>query len=269
MHSKPVRNDKSIHSFRNPIYPFLAKDSASATAAAAVAAAAAIAAHQVSDNTLNALFESYKDDHEDAILSEGIERLCNDLSYRPDDFAILVLAWQLNASQMCRFTKAEFIQGLRSMGADSIVGIRRRLEEIVQLLRATRCTGDQFKQLYRFTFLFGLESGYRIVSLDMAIILWRLVFSVHPPDILERWLFFLEQHPDIRGVPKDTWNMFLNFAETVDITAYDDTEAWPSLFDDFVEWETDRTNQNVEPTKAALIADAVQMDSLVGVQNVL
>lgn len=161
---------------------------------------------------------------------------------------------------MCRFTKSEFIQGCRSMGADTIAGIRRRLEETVAALRAegpatdgpaATVGSDQFKQLYRFTFVFGLEPGFRIVSLDMAIILWRLVFTVHTPAILDRWLYFLEQHPNIRGVPKDTWNMFLNFAESVDITAYDDTEAWPSLFDDFVEYETDRTNQN--DTKALLM----------------
>lgn len=211
---------------------------------AAAAAAALKEQHsQVSDNTLNALFESYKDTHEDAILSEGIERLCADLGYRPDDFAILVLAWRLNASQMCRFTKSEFIEGLQSLRADSITGCRQRLEEIVDALQSD---SEMFKKLYRFTFMFGLEPGYRILCLDMAIILWRLVFTVHTPKILEQWLQFLEQHPNIRGVPKDTWNMFLNFAETCDITAYDDTEAWPSLFDDFVEYETDRCNQNVK-----------------------
>lgn len=208
---------------------------------------------QVSDNTLNALFEEYKDSQEDAILSEGIERLCADLGYKPDDFAILVLAWRLDASQMCRFTKTEFIQGLQTMGADSIVGIQRRLEEISDRLRTD---DEMFKQLYRFTFMFGLDSGFRIVSLDMAIILWRLVFTVHTPDILDRWLHFLEQHPNIRGIPKDTWNMFLNFAETCDITSYDDTEAWPSLFDDFVEYETDRCNQNdVKAANAAFCND--------------
>lgn len=196
----------------------------------------------MSDNTLNALFEAYKDEHEDAILSEGIERLCDDLSYRPDDFAILVLAWRLDASQMCRFTKSEFIQGLQALQADTIEGIRMRLEQIIEKLKLN---ADMFKQLYRFTFRFGLEPDNRIVLLDMAIILWRLVFTVHKPDILDRWLNFLEEHTNIRGVPKDTWNMFLNFAETCDITAYDDTEAWPSLFDDFVEYENDRLNQNV------------------------
>ena len=67
----------------------------------------------------------------------------------------------------------------------------------------------------------------------------------------------------MRGIPRDTWNMFLNFVNTVgsDLTQYDDAEAWPSLFDgllkiwmkdqiknytfiDFVEFENDQLNQN-------------------------
>ena len=197
----------------------------------------------MSDNTLNALFEKYRDEHEDAILSEGIERLCNDLGYKPDEFGILVLAWRLDASQMCRFTRSEFIQGLQELKADSIEEIRNRIEQTIEKLKTD---SEQFKHLYRFTFRFGLEPDNRIVLLEMAIILWRLVFTIHTPDILERWLNYLERHTNIRGIPKDTWNMFLNFAaETCDITKYDDTEAWPSLFDDFVEYETDRTNQNL------------------------
>lgn len=196
----------------------------------------------MSDSKLQALFDEYKDEDDDNILSDGIERLCNDLGYKPDDFAILVLAWQLDASQMCRFTKPEFMQGLKTLNAESIVDIRLRLEHIEEKLKVD---AELFKQLYRFTFRFGLEPDNRIVLLDMAILLWRLVFTVQTPPILDRWLRYLEFHTNIRGVPKDTWNMFLNFAETCDITAYDDTEAWPSLFDDFVEYETDRANQNL------------------------
>lgn len=83
------------------------------------------------------------------ILSEGIERLCRDLNYQPDEFAILVLAWCLDASQMCQFTKAEFIEGLHKMSADTIETIRLRLEQTIEMLDAD---AEMFKQLYRFTF---------------------------------------------------------------------------------------------------------------------
>lgn len=208
---------------------------------------------QISDNAINKLFEEYKDAAEDAILSEGIERLCRDLDYKPDDFAILVLAWCLDAAQMCCFTKAEFIQGLQQMAASTIDEIKMRLRQTIDKLAADT---ELFKQLYRFTFRFGLEPGHRILSLDMAIILWRLVFTVHTPAILDRWLNFLEQNPTIRGIPKDTWNMFLNFAETCDITSYDADEAWPSLFDDFVEYENDRLNQNLATTETTSSKDS-------------
>ncbi|XP_012271582.1 DCN1-like protein 3 [Orussus abietinus] len=207
-----------------------------------------------SESKLNALFDLYKEPHEDIILADGIERLCEDLQLSPDEFKVLVLAWKLNAEQMCQFTRQEFVTGLRSMKVDSIRGIQARLPELVQELTVN---GDLFKDLYRFTFRFGLDvgAGQRILPVDMAVVLWRLVFTIREPPLLARWLRFLESH-HVRGIPRDTWNMFLNFAENIgdDLGAYDDAEAWPSLFDDFVEHENDQMNQNV--TKDDLIKDS-------------
>ncbi|GLV34447.1 Squamous cell carcinoma-related oncogene 3 [Carabus blaptoides fortunei] len=199
-----------------------------------------------SETKLNTLFDVYKDTHEDLILAEGIEQLCADLQVSPDEFRVLVFAWKLNAEQMCRFTRAEFVQGCRAMHVDTVKAIQGRLPEICTEVEQD---GELFKDLYRFTFRFGLDvvSGQRILPTDMAVCLWRLVFSVREPPILTRWLRFLEMHPQFRGIPRDTWNMFLNFSESVgeDLSSYDDTEAWPSLFDDFVEYENDQMNQNI------------------------
>lgn len=201
---------------------------------------------RVSESKINQLFDQYKDSLEDAILAEGIENLCNDLQLNPDDFKVLVLAWKLNASQMCRFTRTEFTQGLKCMKTDSVKGIQQQLNEITSDLKNDT---EQFKDLYRFTFKFGLDvsTGQRILPADIAVLLWRLVFTNHEPPILDRWLKYLENNPHIRGIPKDTWYMFLNFCEFVgdDLSSYDDTEAWPSLFDDFVEYENDQMNQNI------------------------
>ena len=200
---------------------------------------------ETSESKLNALFDQYKDPYEDVILADGIERLCNDLQLSPDEFKVLVLAWKLNAEQMCQFTRQEFVTGLKTMKVDSIRAIQARLPETVQELTVN---SNLFKDLYRFTFRFGLDvnSGQRILPADMAIVLWKLVFTIREPPLLSRWLKFLECH-HVRGIPRDTWNMFLNFAESIgdDLGAYDDTEAWPSLFDDFVEYENDQMNQNI------------------------
>ncbi|GLH02963.1 DCN1-like protein, partial [Gryllus bimaculatus] len=199
-----------------------------------------------SEAKICALFEAYRDSAEDAMLADGIERLCADLGLSPDEFKVLVLAWRLDAARMCRFSREEFVGGLRALRVDSIRSLQSRLPE---LAAETARDPDLFKDLYRFTFRFGLDAdaGQRALPADMAACLWRLVFSVREPPILGRWLRFLEGHPHVRGIPRDTWNMFLNFAEAVgdDLSSYDDTEAWPSLFDDFVEFENDKANQNI------------------------
>uniref|UniRef100_A0A1B6DHY9 Defective in cullin neddylation protein n=1 Tax=Clastoptera arizonana TaxID=38151 RepID=A0A1B6DHY9_9HEMI len=200
----------------------------------------------VSETRINTLFDNYKDTSEDTILADGIERLCSDLNLSPDEFRVLILAWKLDASQMCRFTRNEFVNGCCNMHVDSIRGIQNKLPEVANEVIQD---SETFKDLYRFTFRFGLDStiGQRILPSDMAIVLWRLVFSGQEPPILERWLRFLESHPHVRGIPRDTWNMFLNFSDAVgnDLSVYDDAEAWPSIFDDFVEFENDQANQNI------------------------
>lgn len=194
---------------------------------------------QLVDNAINKMFEEYKDKDEDAILSEGIEKLCKDLNFEPDEFPILVLAFSLDAKQMCKFTKQEFIQGLTKLNATSIPELRTRLMNTVEDLQTNV---DLFKQLYRFTFHFGLDEGARILGLEMAMSLWKLVYTVQSPPnkLLERWLNFLSKENCIRGIQRDTWLMFQNFAECFDINSYDSDEAWPSLFDDFVEYEINR-----------------------------
>lgn len=51
------------------------------------------------------MFLCYKDEHEDAILEEGMERFCNDLHVDPAEFRVLVLAWKFQAATMCKFTR--------------------------------------------------------------------------------------------------------------------------------------------------------------------
>ncbi|XP_026172276.1 DCN1-like protein 3 [Mastacembelus armatus] len=198
------------------------------------------------------LFGCYKDEQEDAILEEGMERFCNDLCVDPAEFRVLVLAWKFQAATMCKFTRKEFVEGCKAIQADSLEGICSRFP--CMLLDAQG--EENFKDLYRFTFQFGLdaEEGQRSLQREIAIALWRLVFTQDTPTILERWLDFLSENPSgIRGISRDTWNMFLNFTQAIgpDLSNYSEDEAWPSLFDTFVEWELERRKKEEEQALVA------------------
>ncbi|XP_073686443.1 DCN1-like protein 3 [Garra rufa] len=201
---------------------------------------------------IDELFLCYKDEHEDAILEEGMERFCNDLCVDPAEFKVLVLAWKFQAATMCKFTRREFVDGCKAIQADSIPGICSRFSVLLEESRGE----ESFKDLYRFTFQFGLdaEQGQRSLQRSIAIALWRLVFTLDTPPLLEHWLDFLSENPcAVRGISRDTWNMFLNFTQSIgqDLSNYSEDEAWPSLFDSFVEWETERRRREQADAAAA------------------
>ncbi|KAG9342860.1 hypothetical protein JZ751_015067 [Albula glossodonta] len=197
------------------------------------------------------LFCCYKDELDDAILEEGMERLCCDLCVDPAEFRVLVLAWKFQAATM-----REFVEGCKALRADSLEGIYARFPCMLLEVRAE----DNFKDLYRFTFQFGLDSeeGQRSLHRDIAIALWRLVFTQDAPAILDCWLDFLTENPSgVKGISRDTWNMFLNFTQVIgpDLSNYSEDEAWPSLFDTFVEWEVERRRKEEERRCAEALAD--------------
>ena len=185
-------------------------------------------------NQIEKYFTKYKDAGEDAILAEGMEKFCVDLGVEPTEFIVLVLAWKFEASQMCRFTREEFMNGCQKLRAHDAKSLKERFPELSAEAKNER----NFKDLYNFTFSFGLDqsSGQRSLPMDMAIPLWDLAFTQKKPEILDRWFNFLKTN-EVKGISRDTWNMFLPFVETIlpDLSNYDESEAWPSLFDDFVE----------------------------------
>lgn len=192
------------------------------------------------------LFKHYASAVDDDLMPlDGILRFCKDLSLEPDCYEVLLFCFLCRAKQMYSLTKDEFLLGLKTLGnpVDSLLDLRAALFNYdVQPFE---------NEFYNWTYHYGLIDGQRCVTTPNAISLWRLYYSkgVAKPFILDSWLHYLEQ--DVSNeIPKtitcDTWTIFPQFAKFIQLNgfeAYDDNEAWPCLFDGYVEHQLEQERQ--------------------------
>ncbi len=110
---------------------------------------------------------------------------------------------------MCRFTRPEFSRGCRSLRADNVRTLQARLSDATNECLSS---GDLFKDLYRFTYSFGLEPAQKVLPADMACSLWQLVFNParNPggvPPLLPKWLAFVKEHPEQASLHKGSFTL--------------------------------------------------------------
>ena len=87
------------------------------------------------------------------------------------------------------------------MGAETVRGLKSSLDVLVKEVESN----EAFSDMYRFAFRFALdvECGQRSLPVDVAVTLWRLVFTYKASSLLDRWIEFLEQSPPpVRAIPR-------------------------------------------------------------------
>jgi len=90
-----------------------------------------------------------------------------------------------------------------------------------------------FAQFYAFLFPF-FSSGS--LDRDLAAMLWNVCFSIQKFPLKKVWLSYVK-NTLTKNVSHDVWQMFPEFVAYIEVCGlhgYDDTDAWPTVFDDFV-----------------------------------
>lgn len=193
------------------------------------------------DSKSDALFTKYKsaDAEEDIVDVEGVMKLIQDLQIESTDKALIAFAHACAADNMGEFSREEFCRGCDSLGITSLKMFAAKLPA----LRGRFDNAESFEAIYNFTFGWACPRGKKFLDQDSAVAMWQLLLTGRQAwAFTERWYEFLEAKHG-RPINADTWKLLLQFKKMNphDMSNYDETQAWPILIDDFVEYMNEQS----------------------------
>ncbi|KAG0093687.1 DCN1-like protein 5 [Podila epicladia] len=197
------------------------------------------------DKKCQAWFKTYTglEDDEDMdaeqIGPNGIAKLCDDIGVSLAAVDMLVLAYHLHADTMPIFTKDEWMKGMATLEVDSSERLKQLMPKLVAKLKEPK----EFKEFYRYIFMFAKDSDQKCMLVDTAIGMLETVLEgrAHVKAFLE----FLEAKKPVKVINKDQWYSFLEFSDSIaeDLSNYDGiNSAWPVLLDEYVEWRNESSD---------------------------
>jgi DCN1-like protein 1/2 len=91
----------------------------------------------------------------------------------PMDIVTLVISKHMGAETMGEYSFEEFDKGFKDLGVQSINELKGKLPSLYSELEDP----SKFKEIYKFTFDFTRDQGYKNIQVETAIALWELLLS--------------------------------------------------------------------------------------------
>eukprot|EP00633_Aureoumbra_lagunensis_P010429 CAMPEP_0197340922 /NCGR_PEP_ID=MMETSP0892-20130614/45946_1 /TAXON_ID=44058 ORGANISM="Aureoumbra lagunensis, Strain CCMP1510" /NCGR_SAMPLE_ID=MMETSP0892 /ASSEMBLY_ACC=CAM_ASM_000538 /LENGTH=228 /DNA_ID=CAMNT_0042845739 /DNA_START=13 /DNA_END=699 /DNA_ORIENTATION=- len=199
-----------------------------------------ISESKLNKEAISELFNKWADET-DLMTMEGISSMAEALGMEPSsDVRLLSLCWRLGAKRPGQLDKEEWIEGMEKLGIDSM----SKLEALIPNLDPKDLDKRNFRDFFKFVFLFSREGTHRTLEKDIVRVLLPIAIcdrSEHTVPFLE---FLESSQPDNLRLTLDQWCSFLEFSYKVsstDFSGYEPDGAWPLLLDDYV----DTTKRNM------------------------
>lgn len=122
---------------------------------------------------------------------EGISKMAEDLSLdAATDVRLLALCWRLGAKKPSQINSEEWESGMEKLGCDSV----NKLEALIPTLDPNEFDRRQFRDFFRFVFLFSREGTHRTIERELVCALLPIAVCGRSPH-LHLFLEFLDTLP--------------------------------------------------------------------------
>ncbi|KAJ5295697.1 hypothetical protein PENANT_c001G02100 [Penicillium antarcticum] len=200
------------------------------------------------NNSLNKIFDSYRDDPSESPDTIGIERAIEylgALNVQLDEVNCLAIAELLQCPSMGEITRQGFTEGWCKAFCDTLPKMTAHANTLRTKIQQDP---ELFRRVYRYTFPLSRMQGQRNLQFEIAAEQWRLFFTPEHGGVqwntestpwLDWWIEFLEGRGK-KPVNKDLWEQVEVFMrksrEDEEFGWWSPDGAWPGALDDFVDY---------------------------------
>jgi len=189
---------------------------------------------------INALFDHYAEGTggsvgcEQCIAGDSLSRLAKDFGW-PDDTncTYFALCYCMGSKVPNVVTRAEWTRAFCMLRCDTVEKAKRRLLHYQLSLKRNRSVFLNY-----FNYVFNCINTRALKCIDIHLVQRALIAVVgtHSPFTFS-FCHFLNETV-YRGLNSDQWRNFLSFSLSirVDFSNYDINDAWPSIYDEYVDW---------------------------------